>query len=177
MQITWVHLVLRFPPFILQEYPHAHRQRQQLNRSLENHKTPLILDSFDILVFFCTTKPHWACIYFCRREAAKDSQKKREEEWGGKTKQILRHDAWGVEALQADRLSFIFLLNWGEDFQTPSEAEGIPANREEGRRRRCQSKYDPYCFIFIPCYCRKACGSPDNTAICACVYGKWDNLL
>lgn len=143
MQITWVRLVLRFPPFILQDNKHARRQKQQQNNSLLNLKTPLNLDGFDILVFFCTTKPHWACIYFCRWEAAKDSQKKREEEWGGKTKQILRHDAWGGEALQADRFSFIFLPNCGEDFQTPSEVEGIPANREEGRRRRCQSKCDP----------------------------------
>lgn len=133
--IIWVHLVSVFSPCILQ---------QQQRSSLLNHNTLLMLDSFDILVFFRTAKPHWACIYFCRWESGEGpSQKKREEDGGRKTKQILQHDAWGREALQADRLSFIFLPNWGEDFQTPSEAGGIPANREEGRRQRCQSTCNP----------------------------------
>lgn len=128
------------PPGFTLQHTHTRWQRS----SLLNHNTLLILDSFDILLFFCTTKPHWACIFFCSWGSSEGpSQKKREEDWGRKTKQILQHDAWGGEALQAGRLSFIFLPNWGEDFQTPSEAGGIPANREDGRRQRCQSTCNP----------------------------------
>lgn len=31
---------------------------------------------------------------------------------------------------------------------------------------RSDSSVRMYSFIFIPCYCRKVCGSPDNTTVC-----------
>lgn len=72
---------LRFAPFMLQEC-----RQTAATGAYQTIKNQLIPDGFDSLVFFCYTKPHWACIYFCRREAAEDSQRKREEGRGGKNK-------------------------------------------------------------------------------------------
>lgn len=67
-----------------------------------------------VLIFYCFSappNPTELVSISADGEAAKASQYNRKEEWGGETKQILQHDAWGREALQADQLAFILLLN------------------------------------------------------------------
>lgn len=131
-----------------------------------------------VLIFWCFSATPNPTELVSISADGKQWRTRREREKRGeveKTKQIIRHAAWGGEALQADRLSFIFLPNWGEDFQTPSEAEGIPANREEGRRRRCQSQCETKRLIRPRVYLYPVIGSADNTTtwkcVCLCVHG------
>ena len=127
---------LRCAPFMLQECRQTAATGEKKRKKKNN-------SSLMVLIFWCFSAPPNPTELVSISADGKQRRTRREREKRGeveKTKQILRHAAWGGEALQADRRSFIFLPNWGEDFQTPSEAEGIPANREEGWRRRCQSQ-------------------------------------
>lgn len=95
----------------------------------------------EVWQFFRSIKPHWAPVYFCRWKPRRTRAER------AKTREVQKQNKFSdmkpeaKEALRADGVSWsIFCRTQGKDFQTAAETQGIPANRKEGRRLRCQSK-------------------------------------
>lgn len=132
-----------FPPFYFTRvHTCMHTDRSGSNRSLLKHKAPLILDSFWYSGGFLHHQTPLSLYLFLQTGSGEGLAEKKERS------EVEKQNKFSDIMPEAERLCrrtgspSSSCPTDGKIFQTPSEAEGIPANREEGRRRRCQSKHD-----------------------------------
>ncbi|CAB1438654.1 unnamed protein product [Pleuronectes platessa] len=106
-------------------------------QQLKTLKVSLSLIDLIFWCFRCCTKPHGARIYSCRRGGSGGLEERERERRGARWKNKTNSPTGSLRrsGSAGGRFAFIFLPNRREGFQTPSEAEGIPANMEEGRER------------------------------------------